>query len=377
MAITTKSEFQNFERTQTSRSNLVTSRGTATQFKEGGENYEVRNHMYPSDLLNDQRTYGGNYVVFYINVAIDSKLAKPGSGAQFVNETTPRERGFIVAKNLTTTELSATAGGLNLAGAVLGGALGVGSVSAPVAALSTVGATVVAKTAGTASRAQKRLKTAIALHVPNQMQIRYGVQYSEEDTAAFSLAKAAGETGIELVKSLSEANKLSDVGTSFNNASGPAAAIVSNIALSKGPFGGSISAATGLASNPKKDQVFKGVDFRTFQFDYQFFPRDPKEAENVLNIIKEFKYHMHPEFKDSNNFIYIYPSEFDIFYYQDGRENLNVHRHTSCVLTDMTINYTPNGTFTTFENGMPTQINVVMSFRELALLTKDNIKDNF
>ena len=84
---------------------------------------------------------------------------------------------------------------------------------------------------------------------------------------------------------------------------------------------------------------------------------------------------MHPEFKDANNFLYIYPSEFDISYYQNGEENPNLHRHTSCVLQEMNVNYTPNGTFTTFPNGMPTQINVTLGFRELALLTKDKIKD--
>jgi hypothetical protein len=136
-----------------------------------------------------------------------------------------------------------------------------------------------------------------------------------------------------------------------------------------------MSAATGLAANPKKEQVFKGVDFRTFSFDYQFFPRSEPEAANVLNIIKQFKYHMHPEFKDANNFLYIYPSEFDISYYQNGEENMNIHRHTSCVLQEMTVNYTPNGAFTTFPNGMPTQINVTLGFRELALLTKDKVED--
>jgi hypothetical protein len=45
------------------------------------------------------------------------------------------------------------------------------------------------------------------------------------------------------------------------------------------------------------------------------------------------------------------------------------------VLKDMNVNYTPNGAFTTFANGMPTQINVTMNFQELALLTKDKVKD--
>jgi hypothetical protein len=151
------------------------------------------------------------------------------------------------------------------------------------------------------------------------------------------------------------------------------ASIISNLALSKGPNASAMSAATGLAANPKKEQVFKGVDFRTFSFDYQFFPRSEPEAANVLRIIKEFKYHMHPEFKDANNFLYIYPSEFDISYYQNGEENMNLHRHTSCVLQEMTVNYTPNGSFTTFPNGMPTQINVTLGFKELGLLAEFKI----
>jgi hypothetical protein len=94
-----------------------------------------------------------------------------------------------------------------------------------------------------------------------------------------------------------------------------------------------------------------------------------------MNIINEFKLHMHPEFKDSNKFLYIYPSEFDISYYTNGSENLHLHRHTSCVLTELAINYTPNAAFTTFENGMPTQINVTMNFRELSLMDKDKIME--
>jgi len=93
-----------------------------------------------------------------------------------------------------------------------------------------------------------------------------------------------------------------------------------------------------------------------------------------LNIIRSFKYHMHPEFKDTTGFLYIYPSEFDIVYYKGTQENLNIHRHTSCVLTEMNVNYTPNGIFSTFANGMPTQINITLTFKELMLLSKELIE---
>jgi hypothetical protein len=86
---------------------------------------------------------------------------------------------------------------------------------------------------------------------------------------------------------------------------------------------------------------------------------------------------MHPEYKDSNNFLFIYPSEFDITYYTNGQENLNLNRHTSCVLTDMNVNYTPNQMFTSFADGMPTHIEITLTFKEMAILTKKEIDLGF
>ena len=349
------------------KENLYNKRGGGSTMSD---KYSVNMHSYPEDLISNTGEYGGNYAIFYINVQTDSKLAKSADESEFVNDGTARDRGDLIAQNLSQGKLLATNVGLIGGGAILGKALGVGAVTGPAAGLATVGAAATSKVAATASRAQRRLKTAIALHVPNQLQIRYGMQYGEQDTGTLAMAAAALDQGTEVAKALLQGDSVNskDVGNL-------AGAIATNLSLSKGPFASANSAATGLAANPKKEQIFSGVDFRTFTVEYQFFPRSPDEAGNVQRIIKEFKYHMHPEFKDANNFVYIYPSEFDIFYYQNGTENLNLHRHTSCVLTEMSINYTPNGAFTTFDNGMPTQINVQMTFRELALLTKDKILD--
>jgi len=346
--------------------NMGSTRGEAiTSFSNGEDKkYNVSSHSYPSDLMSATGEYGGNYVIFYINVAVDSKLAQSLSEQDFVSDITPRDRGDLIAQNLTKDKLFAGAAALNVGGAVLGKALGAGTAGATAAGLATVGAGATALMAASATRAQRRLKTAIAMHVPNQLSIRYGMQWNEDDTGALAMATTAATELMAAVKN-KDAKNLTE----------PAKAIITNLALSKGPNAAGMSAATGMAANPKKEQIFKGVDYRSFTFDYQFFPRDAKEAQNVLAIIYQFKYHMHPEFKDNNNFIYIYPSEFDIFYYQNGSENMNLHRHTSCVLTEMNVNYTPNGAFTTFANGMPTQINVTMNFKELALLTKDKVKD--
>lgn len=342
--------------------NLWTPRGGKSALDDG--KYDIKNHSYPSDLMAPDGRYGGSYVMFYINVSTDSKLFKKGDVAT-VDDYAPRDRGDLIGQNMSRKGLVGANAALNLAGATaVGAALGAPATTGAAAAIATVGVGVAATMAPDAKRSQKRLKTAIALHIPNQLSVRYGVQWSEDDTSALAMMNAGGT---EIMKAINE-DKKSDV-------TGVGAAIIANLALSKGPNAAGNSAALGIAANPKKEQVFKGVDFRTFSFEYQFFPRNVDEANNVLRIVEEFKYHMHPEFKDTNNFVYIYPSEFDIMYFANGKENRNLHRHTSCVLTSMNVNYTPNGVFTTFQNGMPTQINITLEFRELALLTKDKVKD--
>lgn len=349
------------------------SRKGAGSFNTG--QYQVNSHSYPTDLLSSVGSYGGNYVIFYINVAVDSKLkGKPYSENDLVAvaDVPPRDRGSIAALNLNSTQLAATVTGLGALQGALGGGLlsgnlaGAGKGAAVGGATGAVVGTIVGNEAASSSRAQRRLKTAIAMHVPNQLSIRYGVTYGEEDTGNFQMVASVGG---DIMNALNKGD--------MKGLGDKASVIATNLALSNAPgqLGAGMSAATGLAANPKKEQLFKGVDFRTFSFDYQFFPRSQDEAANVLKIIREFKFHMHPEFKDAGNFLYIYPSEFDISYYQNGTENLNLHKHTSCVLQELNVNYTPNGSFTTFPNGMPTQINVTLGFKELGLLTKDKVDD--
>lgn len=361
---TAKEGVNNYAKTLQNPANLYTARGTASPFQDG--KYDIKNHSYPSDLMAADGRYGGNYAMFYINVATDSKLFKDKS-VQTVEDYAPRDRGDLIGQNMSKAGLVGSNAAVIGVEAYAANKLGIGSggMNAKVAATATVGVGVAATMAPDAKRSQRRLKTAIALHIPNQLSIRYGVQWSEDDTTMLSMANAAGT---EIAKAVTGNGKLKET-------AGVAQAVITNLALAHGPNAAGNSAALGLAANPKKEQVFKGVDFRTFSFEYQFFPRNPQEAKNVMNIIQEFKYHMHPEFKDTNNFVYIYPSEFDIVYYANGKENKNLHRHTSCVLTEVNVNYTPNGMFTTFPDGQPTQINVSLSFRELALLTKDKIKD--
>ena len=338
-----------------------------------GENsqYEVKDYVYPIDLFNTQ-AYGANYVMFYINVNQDSKIARETADSGFVAGVVRDARGELVGlaerNNLSRGELFGANAVAIVGGAVIANAFGIGGAGATAAGLATVGQAALGASSGTSTRAQKRLKTAIAMHVPNQMQIRYGMQWSEEETLLLSGILGVGN---EIGEALS--------GQSNSNLMGEAGGLAAAAALKSGPNAAANSALTGLAVNPKKEQTFKGINYREFSMEYQFFPRSREEADNVREIIYQFKYHMHPEFKDTSSFLYVYPSEFDIAYFSGGSPNQSLHKHTSCVLTDMAVNYTPNGNFATFDDatGMPVQINLVLSFRELALLTKEKIEKGY
>ena len=348
-------------------------------FESNQKKYSVEGYSYPENLMGHMAEYGSNYVLFYINVNEASKmLENPAADLTVDIDTSERIKKGITGKEYSTasilavqTAVGATQGAA--AGGALAGALadklGKGAlVGAGIgAAIQGAGAAAIAANASGFSRAQKRLKTAIALHVPNQLSIRYGANWSDEETFGMQ----AAQTAIEIAKALATSSE--SIVDKAKTAGKGTLAIISNSALTKGPNAGAMSAMSGLAPNPMKEQIFKGIDFRTFSVDYSFSPRNAAESRGVLNIIAAFKYHMHPEYKDANNFLFLYPSEFDIVYYHNGAENMNIHRHTSCVLTEMQVNYTPNGNFTTFAGGMPTQINITMSFKELTILTKELI----
>lgn len=358
--------------------------------------YEVGNFSYPSDLLGVSEQgvnpYGMNYVMFYINVQEDAKLLSSGQDITVPNVTSRvgrdlNGRGYNQAQViLSNTAGSALAGGavgslLNLSGSggLVGGALGaVTSASLSDVQMSDLTSIDSASQAAQRqfSKPLKRLKTAIALHVPNNWAIRYGVQYEDTDTMGAQALMAGGSALVSgaanTVGALANADT-KGAGSALMQTARELGPIATAVGLNATPLGGALSAMSGVAANPKKEQVFKGVDFRTFTFDYQFYPRSEKESANVKNIIDEFKYHMHPEFKDSSGFLFTYPSEFDIYYYAGGEENEFVHKHTACVLQSMNVNYSPQGQFTSFPNGAPTQINLTLEFKELAIITRETL----
>jgi len=61
-------------------------------------------------------------------------------------------------------------------------------------------------------------------------------------------------------------------------------------------LGGGLRAAGRFTENPYEEQLFNGIDFRTFTFDFAFAPSNSSEAMEVDSIIKMFRKHSRPNF---------------------------------------------------------------------------------
>ena len=125
--------------------------------------------------------------------------------------------------------------------------------------------------------------------------------------------------------------------------------------------------------------AFQSVPFRNFQFEFDFAPKNQKEVEMVNKMINLFKFHMLPDV--SNEKYLITPSEFQIGYYYRDKANMYIPKVSRCVLTDMSVDYSPEGVFSTFKadskGAMPVISKMTLSFTETEIMTKQTTADGY
>jgi hypothetical protein len=139
--------------------------------------------------------------------------------------------------------------------------------------------------------------------------------------------------------------------------------------------------AKGQAMNPQMEVVFKSVPFRTFEFPFEFAPKNPNEKDSIHKIINMFKFHMLPEYQGTTKGFFNVPSEFQITYMYRADRNTYIPRVSRCVLTNMTVDYAPEGVISSFipdnQGAAPTFATMNLSFTETEIMTKERVADGF
>jgi hypothetical protein len=294
---------------------------------------------YPRNVGTDPR---GHYINFYINVA-DNTTYQNGGSYTGLNGSTFTGGAGKTAANQTAAAQAVPAGAKTLQGAF------------------TV-------------RKTKRIGGAITLYMPETVNVAYNADWQSQ-----SLTDAAGAIG--QYGSLLASGGRSWFGNKTLSGMTPGMAEIVGKAL-EGNGAGSGAAdfalfSQGYALNPQLEVLFKGTDMRQFQFDFLFSPFDADEAKSVISIIKQFKFHQAPEVvADSVGRFFIPPSEFDIDFQYNGQTNGNIHQVGTCVLTNMNVDYAPNG-WSTFPDGTPTSIRMTLNFMETEIVTKQRVDQGY
>lgn len=113
-----------------------------------------------------------------------------------------------------------------------------------------------------------------------------------------------------------------------------------------------LSRLTGSVLNPNLETLFEGPRTRSFNYQFQFTPRDESEATEVRSIIRTFKEAMAVKRTESLGFLKA-PYVFNIRYlYKGGQDHPYIGRVKGpCALKDMQTDYTPEGSYMTYEGG--------------------------
>lgn len=355
--------------------------------------------VYPKDLFDSNGSYANCYTAFFISFKEDKileSLKSADSSATVLGDEYNRNRK---GSGLNSSIRSAT-GGKELiekktSNALLTGATGafIGSFIGNSVKLDGIegtviktGATIGATTIATKlmndmtdsfdiSTDRKTQKACICLPTP-AIVANYSINWSEETNKLMGGIVAGGSSFFKAIQDLdmSDLTTKDKIEKAFGNIAGSLGKGAVSMALATPMFGTTLGVMSRIAPNPRKEQLFKDVGMREFAISYIFAPRSEAEAKNVESIITQFKYHAHPSFKDDAEFLLNYPSEFDIIHYHNGKRNTHLPKHTTSVLTKVSVDYSNgNDNYTFFENGMPTIIKMDLTFVEIAMLTKEDI----
>ena len=221
----------------------------------------------------------------------------------------------------------------------------------------------------------KRVSSAIALYMPQQILTAYQSKYEEDEISI------AAETAGGAILSAMSGGGFKGVGSTL--AAGAEEGVKS--VLQKGASLAAPGATAlmaihqGKVITPKMELMFRSVGRRSFSYEFNFIPKSEKEAIEVENIVFEFKLQMSADFAGGGvqgQRRMTIPSTFDIEYMYKGQGNSHLHKISTCVLEDMSVTY-GGDKFVAYAGGVPQSTKISLKFTEMEIITKKRIMEGY
>jgi hypothetical protein len=318
--------------------------------------YDFTYRVFPSDI-GAEGSFNGHYMVININARDASSFADfvtgPGGSTRFGGQITQRINTFkVLPEELSKTDALRfkidpqykTASGQAL------------STPFPL------------------PRFSRRIVESIALYMPSTMAHTTNAEY--ENISLTGLGHAMLSSGARAAR---------DFGHGFGNGIGGGGTLGTLLNLAGGAASTLLGGANRLAQlgqipfNPRVEVLYANTPQRAFQFEFLVAPSNQKESDTVEQIYRTLKFHQAPEINSSfpKALFWTAPSDFDITFYNRGKENTHIPRINTCVLETIDMDYAPTGVWSTFSNGHPVTMRMSLRFRELEVLSKLRVLQGF
>tara|TARA_B110000444_G_scaffold35720_1_gene31230 strand:- start:5201 stop:6265 length:1065 start_codon:yes stop_codon:yes gene_type:complete len=214
--------------------------------------------------------------------------------------------------------------------------------------------------------------TEITLYVPEGITSDSSVSYgkSEVGVGARGLDKASQSEGFA---------KVTEAGGAVMDAAGVAITKVVNSMT-----GNVKNIREGRATNPMIETTFEGVDFRSFGFTYEFWPKSKQEADMVNRIIFSFRTAMLPDTYGGDGLTgdastssienyFNFPNIFDVAY--EGPIAKVLDGFLPMVCTQCEVDHFNGGRVATFVEGQPVSTKMTLAFQEIKILSQESYQE--
>ena len=138
-----------------------------------------------------------------------------------------------------------------------------------------------------------------------------------------------------------------------------------------------LSRTTGAILNPNVELLFNRPELRPFTFRFYLAARSDTETTKVKKIIRFFKQGMSVKETATDIFLKA-PNIFKIKYRYGGGKNSDhpgLNRIKECALISCNVDYTPDNSYMTFEDGTMTAYAIQLQFQELEPITETDYRD--
>ena len=271
---------------------------------------------------------------------------------------------------------------------------------------------------------REEVLTPVVLYMPEDISSSYkanwtGKAFSNVARDAMEAAAAGGWSKVDgLAKGVDNLMKRSKALVGAQAIRTATQAITGDTLSNDDVFGG----ISGVILNPNAEMLFGGTEFRTLTLNYKLVPRNEGEARAIKGIIQTFKQAMLPmhsvggadakvfgqEFHTDgtdaedltlsynkkrawydglnwlgtgsgaavggldNAFIAV-PNLCHVAFMNGSGMNENVPQYKMCAITNVDVNYTPDGAWATYGDGSPVAIQLTVSFQETKLLFAEDV----